>query len=182
MERGLCQGDLISLFLFLLVVEALQVSILDACNKGFFKGVSIADDGSNVSLLQYDDAAFFFGNWSRSNAKNLILILKCFKEASCLKKLGIVFALGKPNPFHKGLLKSLNPFVVDSSGASKNIKKGFDKLVAGVASGSIWIDIINAISHIERADPSFKSSLSVRFPTKRIHVSGKMLGVTRAVN
>ncbi|GKE50435.1 arginine repressor C-terminal-like domain-containing protein [Tanacetum coccineum] len=84
MERGLRQGDSISPFLFLLVAEALQVSTLDACNKGFFKGVSLADDGSNVSLLQYDDDALFFGKWSRSNARNLIVVLKCFKEALCL--------------------------------------------------------------------------------------------------
>ncbi|GKD85788.1 putative RNA-directed DNA polymerase [Tanacetum coccineum] len=43
MERGLRQGDPLSLLLFLLVAEALQVTILDACNKGIFKGVRLAN-------------------------------------------------------------------------------------------------------------------------------------------
>ncbi|GKB89145.1 reverse transcriptase domain, reverse transcriptase zinc-binding domain protein, partial [Tanacetum coccineum] len=42
-------------------------------------------DGSNISLLQYADDALFFGKWSRLNARNLIVILKCFEEASGLK-------------------------------------------------------------------------------------------------
>ncbi|GKB37421.1 putative RNA-directed DNA polymerase, eukaryota, reverse transcriptase zinc-binding domain protein [Tanacetum coccineum] len=62
MERGLRQGDPLSPFLFLLVAEALQVSILEACNKGIFRGVSLSDDGTNMSLLQYVDDALFSKN------------------------------------------------------------------------------------------------------------------------
>ncbi|GKA76737.1 ribonuclease H-like domain-containing protein [Tanacetum coccineum] len=87
MERGLRQGDSLSPFLFLLVAEALQVSITEACNKCFYKGVYRSEDGLNVSLLQYADDALFFGKWSRSNARNLILILKCFEEASAPLKI-----------------------------------------------------------------------------------------------
>ncbi|GJY65533.1 putative RNA-directed DNA polymerase [Tanacetum coccineum] len=85
MERGLRQGDPISPLLFLLVVESLQISILEACNKGLYKGISLVNGGANISLLQYADDALFFGNWSRVNAYNLILILNCFEEASGLK-------------------------------------------------------------------------------------------------
>ncbi|GJR15528.1 retrotransposon protein, putative, ty1-copia subclass [Tanacetum coccineum] len=67
------------------LAEALQVSIIESCNKGLFSGVSLAEGGSNISLLQYADDALFFGKWSRTNAKYLILILKCFGEASGLK-------------------------------------------------------------------------------------------------
>ncbi|PWA91977.1 reverse transcriptase domain, Zinc finger, CCHC-type [Artemisia annua] len=81
MERGLHQGDPLSPLLFLLVVEALQVAILDACNKGIYKGVSFANNEMNISLLQYADDALFFGEWSRSNADNLILIFHCFELA-----------------------------------------------------------------------------------------------------
>nr|GFC84533.1 arginine repressor C-terminal-like domain-containing protein [Tanacetum cinerariifolium] len=97
MERGLRQGDPLSSFLFLLVSEALQVSIIEACSKGVYKGVFLAEDGSNVSLLQYANDALFFGKWSRSNARNLILILKFFEEAPGLKVSllkSILFGIG----------------------------------------------------------------------------------------
>ncbi|GJU54017.1 putative RNA-directed DNA polymerase [Tanacetum coccineum] len=85
MECGLRQGDPLSPFLFLIVAEVLQVMIVDACNKGIFKGLSLADDGSNISLLQYADDALFFGEWSASNARHLVRILDCFHDVSGLK-------------------------------------------------------------------------------------------------
>ncbi|GJR68224.1 putative RNA-directed DNA polymerase, eukaryota, reverse transcriptase zinc-binding domain protein [Tanacetum coccineum] len=85
MERGIRQGDPLSPFLFLLVAEVVQISIIEACNKGIYKGVSLAQSGDNLSLLQYAVDALFFGSWSRANANNLIRILKCFEMATDLK-------------------------------------------------------------------------------------------------
>ncbi|GKC52624.1 hypothetical protein Tco_1075369 [Tanacetum coccineum] len=64
MERDLKQGDPLSHFLFLIVTEALQVLTLEACNKGVYKGLSLAKDGANVSLLQYADDALFLSRLS----------------------------------------------------------------------------------------------------------------------
>ncbi|GKA03716.1 reverse transcriptase domain, reverse transcriptase zinc-binding domain protein [Tanacetum coccineum] len=85
MEKGLRQGDSLSHFLFLLIVEAFQISIFEACNKGLYKYIFLAEGNDNLSLLQYANDALFFGKWSRSKANTLILILKCFEEASSLK-------------------------------------------------------------------------------------------------
>ncbi|GJR47791.1 RNA-directed DNA polymerase, eukaryota, reverse transcriptase zinc-binding domain protein [Tanacetum coccineum] len=77
----------------------LQVAILEACNKGLFKGISLSREGPNLSLLQYADDALFFGEWSRLNANNLIHILKCFEESLGLKvsiSNSRIFGIGVP--------------------------------------------------------------------------------------
>ncbi|GJV95269.1 RNA-directed DNA polymerase, eukaryota [Tanacetum coccineum] len=85
LERGLRQGDPFYPFLFLIVVEVLQVTILEACENGLYKGIFIANSGINLSLLLYADDALFFREWSRANAFNLIHIFRCFELASGLK-------------------------------------------------------------------------------------------------
>nr|GEU46039.1 reverse transcriptase domain-containing protein [Tanacetum cinerariifolium] len=84
MERRIRKGDPLSPFLFLLVAEALQVLILEACNKGAFTSLFLDNDGSNVSFLWYVDDALFFEEWSYSNASNLIRILGYLQDASGL--------------------------------------------------------------------------------------------------
>ncbi|GJX03963.1 putative RNA-directed DNA polymerase [Tanacetum coccineum] len=85
--------------------RALQIAVLEACSKGVYKGITLADGGANLSLLQYADDALFIGEWSRLNAKNLILILKCFENASGLKvnlSKSRLFGIGIPiNEVHE---------------------------------------------------------------------------------
>lgn len=51
MEHGLRQGNPVSPFPFLIIVEALQIMIVEACNKGIFNGLSLVDDGSKTYPL-----------------------------------------------------------------------------------------------------------------------------------
>ncbi|GJS84445.1 RNA-directed DNA polymerase, eukaryota, reverse transcriptase zinc-binding domain protein [Tanacetum coccineum] len=54
MEQGLRQGNPLSPLLFLLIAEALQISIIKACNKGVFNGVSLAESkGSGLKVNIY---------------------------------------------------------------------------------------------------------------------------------
>ncbi|GKE31134.1 hypothetical protein Tco_1450456 [Tanacetum coccineum] len=81
------------------IAEALQVSILEACDNGLYKGIYLANNGANLSLLQYADDALFFGEWSRDNALCLIHILRCFELAFGLKvnlDKSKVFGVGVP--------------------------------------------------------------------------------------
>ncbi|GJR39959.1 hypothetical protein Tco_1215643 [Tanacetum coccineum] len=69
LEGSLRQGDPLSPFLFLIVVEAHQVSILEACDKGVYNGLHLIESGSNLSLLQYADYALFLESVNISKSK-----------------------------------------------------------------------------------------------------------------
>nr|GEY03038.1 putative RNA-directed DNA polymerase, eukaryota, reverse transcriptase zinc-binding domain protein [Tanacetum cinerariifolium] len=111
MERGLRQGDPLSPSLLLIVAEALQVMIIEACNKGIFKGLSLGDDGSNISLLQFANDALFFSEWSKSNVRHLILILDCFHGILGLKinlDKSILFGIGVSPEEVSSIARSIN--------------------------------------------------------------------------
>ncbi|GJS32565.1 RNA-directed DNA polymerase, eukaryota [Tanacetum coccineum] len=81
---GLKQGDPLSHFLFILIMESLHLSFSRAVNKGIFKGVHL--NGSiTISHLFYADDAMFIGEWSDANLKGIINVLQCFFLASGLK-------------------------------------------------------------------------------------------------
>ncbi|GKC64178.1 hypothetical protein Tco_1096776 [Tanacetum coccineum] len=79
------QGALLSLFLFIISVEALNIAILEATNRNIFYGFKVGKEKVHISHLQFADDALFLGEWSLSNANNLSGILTCFHLASRLK-------------------------------------------------------------------------------------------------
>ncbi|GJR52184.1 RNA-directed DNA polymerase, eukaryota [Tanacetum coccineum] len=78
-------GDPLSPFLFIIVVEALNVALIEARSKGIFKGVQVSPHSTPITHLQFADDALFLGEWSELNVMNLIRILRCFNMASGLK-------------------------------------------------------------------------------------------------
>ncbi|KAF5790976.1 putative RNA-directed DNA polymerase [Helianthus annuus] len=84
-SRGLRQGDPLSPFLFVIVMEALTGIMKEAASIGLFNGIKITNDGPSLSHLIYADDVMFLGEWSLMNVMNLRRILRCFYLTSGLK-------------------------------------------------------------------------------------------------
>ncbi|GJS20249.1 RNA-directed DNA polymerase, eukaryota [Tanacetum coccineum] len=80
---GLKQGDPLSPYLFILVMESLHLSVCRAVNDRLFNGIRLHGSLS-LSHLFYADDALFIGEWSDANLRGIIQILKCFHLASGL--------------------------------------------------------------------------------------------------
>nr|GFA45234.1 RNA-directed DNA polymerase, eukaryota [Tanacetum cinerariifolium]GFA48112.1 RNA-directed DNA polymerase, eukaryota [Tanacetum cinerariifolium] len=82
--KCLKQGDPLSPFLFILIMESLHLSFNNVVNAGLFKGIHI-DDSLSLTHLFYADDAIFVGDWNLSNLSIVIHVLKWFHLASGLK-------------------------------------------------------------------------------------------------
>nr|GEV29775.1 RNA-directed DNA polymerase, eukaryota [Tanacetum cinerariifolium] len=83
-QCGLKQGDPLSPFLFILVMETLHLSLVRAIDTGIFKGLNIGMSFI-ISHLFYADDAVFIGEWSNANLSGITKILQCFSLLSGLK-------------------------------------------------------------------------------------------------
>ncbi|GJT44119.1 putative RNA-directed DNA polymerase, eukaryota, reverse transcriptase zinc-binding domain protein [Tanacetum coccineum] len=164
MERGLRQGDPLSSFLFLIVAEALQVMIIEACNKGIFKGLSLGDDSSNISLLQFADDALFFSEWSKSNVRHLIHILDCFHDVSGLKinleKADYLGSGSLPRKFlvlrdHGALWRRV---IVELHG----VNGGFDQTTRQGCNSGTWANIVRSCFDLAAGRVSIRYSFMER--------------------
>ncbi|GJR11579.1 RNA-directed DNA polymerase, eukaryota [Tanacetum coccineum] len=82
--KGLKQGDPLSPFLFILIMESLHLSFQNLVETGMFKGVAL-DSSTIISHMFYADDAVFVGQWDNSNIKTVTYALKCFEKASGLR-------------------------------------------------------------------------------------------------
>ncbi|GJW10715.1 RNA-directed DNA polymerase, eukaryota [Tanacetum coccineum] len=82
--KGLKQGDPLSPFLFILIMESLHLSFNNVVNVGLYNGIQI-DESLNLSHLFYADDVIFVGKWNSSNLSTIVNVLKWFYLASGLK-------------------------------------------------------------------------------------------------
>ncbi|GJU81223.1 RNA-directed DNA polymerase, eukaryota, reverse transcriptase zinc-binding domain protein [Tanacetum coccineum] len=82
--KGLKQGDPLSPFLFILVMESLHISFQRVVDVGLFKDIELAHS-LNLSHMFYADDAIFMGQWSEANIDTIVQVLECFYRASGLR-------------------------------------------------------------------------------------------------
>ncbi|GJY74257.1 RNA-directed DNA polymerase, eukaryota [Tanacetum coccineum] len=113
--RGLKQGDPLSPFLFILIMESLHLSMIRASSNGLFRGLCL--NGSlSVSHLFYADDAMFIGEWSQANLENVIKMLQCFQAAS-----GLSINIQKSNLLGVGVGRSEIDQAADNIGVVNGI-------------------------------------------------------------
>lgn len=83
--KGVRQGDALSLFLFIIAMEGLNVVLKTTRDKNLFKAVKIPGNGSPISHLFTLTTPYSLGNDGNPTLKNLASILKCFHVSYVLK-------------------------------------------------------------------------------------------------
>ncbi|GJV34980.1 RNA-directed DNA polymerase, eukaryota [Tanacetum coccineum] len=81
--KGLKQGDPLSPFIFILVMESLHISFKRVVDAGMFNDI-VLNSVMHLSHMFYADDAVFMGQWSTKNIDTIIYVLKCFHRASGL--------------------------------------------------------------------------------------------------
>nr|GEX11484.1 RNA-directed DNA polymerase, eukaryota, reverse transcriptase zinc-binding domain protein [Tanacetum cinerariifolium] len=81
--KGLKQGDPLSPFLFILIMESLHLTFKRVMDARMFNGI-VLNSTMQLSHMFYADDAIFMGHWSNRNIDTLMYMLKCFHRASGL--------------------------------------------------------------------------------------------------
>ncbi|XP_071700087.1 uncharacterized protein [Rutidosis leptorrhynchoides] len=96
---GLRQGDPLSPFLFLIVMEGLHLCIKEKIGEGVFHEVSVGKNPIMVSHLLYADDAIFISKWQRDKFDCMMQVLDKFHVFSGLSinvNKSVVYGLGVP--------------------------------------------------------------------------------------
>nr|GEV10482.1 RNA-directed DNA polymerase, eukaryota, reverse transcriptase zinc-binding domain protein [Tanacetum cinerariifolium] len=78
------QGDPLSPFLFILIMESLHLSFQRVVDARIFKGIKLSSSLS-TSHMFYADYVVFVGQWCDGNITTLVHVLECFYRASGLR-------------------------------------------------------------------------------------------------
>ncbi|GJY80355.1 reverse transcriptase domain-containing protein [Tanacetum coccineum] len=85
LKRGSRQGDPLSPFLFIIVIEGLHIALRDGLRANLFRGVKIGSSDIRLSHLFYADDVIILSEWNQHDMDNIIRILNVFYLASGLK-------------------------------------------------------------------------------------------------
>ncbi|XP_022042044.1 uncharacterized protein LOC110944705 [Helianthus annuus] len=147
--KGMRQGDPISPFLFVVVMEALSCLLDKAKEDGIFSGLQLPNGGPVLSHLFFADDALIIGDWLEDNALNVIRILRCFYMCS-----GLSINLGKSGLFGLGVDSEEVGLLADIIGC-KQESLPFKYLGLKVGSN------MNRISNWEAVFETFSSRLAL---------------------
>nr|KAJ0217272.1 hypothetical protein LSAT_V11C300123850 [Lactuca sativa] len=85
LSKGVRQGDPCSYFLFIIVMDILNIAMRTASTKSIFSDIKLPNNGPLISHLLYADNVIFVGEGTHVNIKNIAKILRCFQVSLGLK-------------------------------------------------------------------------------------------------
>ncbi|XP_022041758.1 uncharacterized protein LOC110944402 [Helianthus annuus] len=139
--KGIRQGDPISPFLFLIVMEGFSSMVRRASSVGTFRGIMLPNNGPTLTNLLYADDSVLIGEWSGSNIKHMALLLRCFNIVS-----GLQINMGKSSLMGIGVSSSQ----VEIMAKVLNCKKGSTPFIhLGVMVGARMTRVANWKSVME---------------------------------
>nr|GFB53601.1 RNA-directed DNA polymerase, eukaryota [Tanacetum cinerariifolium] len=145
-HRGLRQGDPLSPFLFILVMESLHVSFKRLIDRGMFDPIFWGKENRvPISHLFYADDAMFIGKWSRSNVNVLMMTLHCFSLA-----LGLKVNVHKSSIYGVGVHQANVQHMAENFGCISN-NLPFNYLGVKVGANMMWLnswsDVVKKVSN-----------------------------------
>ncbi|GJS66564.1 putative RNA-directed DNA polymerase, eukaryota, reverse transcriptase zinc-binding domain protein [Tanacetum coccineum] len=99
-KRGLRQGDPLSPFLFILVMEGLHYAMSNAVSSDLIRGIKIGSSDITLSHFFYADDVIITTDWNFRDLDNIIRVFHVFYLASGLKiniHKSNIFGIGVPN-------------------------------------------------------------------------------------
>ncbi|GJY38702.1 putative RNA-directed DNA polymerase, eukaryota, reverse transcriptase zinc-binding domain protein [Tanacetum coccineum] len=112
LKRGLRQGDPLSPFLFIIIMEGLHIALRDAMAANLLHGVKLGPSNFRLSYLFYADDVIIVSEWDHRDMDNIICVLHVFYMASGLK-----ININKSNLFGVGVSSDEVAIMAANSGA-----------------------------------------------------------------
>ncbi|XP_026408982.1 uncharacterized protein LOC113304133 [Papaver somniferum] len=144
--NGSRQGDSLSPFLFLLVVEVLSKMLEDAVQRRQIHGFVVAENGIHISHLQFADDTLISLNAEKVEVRRLLLILSTFEMLT-----GIKLILDKSSMISVGADVNTEELVLELGCKAEAMPIKYLGLHLGVTtrSLSIWDDVIQRMKNVE---------------------------------
>ncbi|GJZ24493.1 RNA-directed DNA polymerase, eukaryota, reverse transcriptase zinc-binding domain protein [Tanacetum coccineum] len=133
LKRCLRQGDPLSPFLFIIVMEGLYMALNDGLAANMFHGVKVGSSDMHLSHLFYADDVIILLEWNLNSMKNVIRILNIFYIV-----FGLKINIHKSNVYGVGVL-------------SDEVRRPtFSLLVAALLSSSMCSVALNILASLDK--------------------------------
>ncbi|XP_026416718.1 uncharacterized protein LOC113312180 [Papaver somniferum] len=172
-EKGLRQGDSLSPYLFLMVVEILSKLMNDAVERGQLSGFKVADTGTVISHLQFADDTLIFLNANSDKVTRLFIILSILEALT-----GMRLNLEKSTMISVGADDVIEVLAKELGCKTKNLSIKYLGLPIGVSSRFKWVWKYSRQKKVlwrRIVQQKMKAAEDVMLPTIDDEVQGKSL-------